>query len=57
VEKKFCLSLCKSEFRASALQMRTSGGQHSNGMPYGMQLMGKSFKEAEMLAFVNSIMK
>lgn len=32
-------------------------GKHSNGMPYGMQLMGKNFKEAEMLAFANCLLK
>lgn len=32
-------------------------GQHSNGMPYGMQLMAKSFDDARLLAFSNEIME
>ncbi len=31
-------------------------GKHSNGMPYGMQLMAKSFDDAKLLAFSNEIM-
>ena len=31
-------------------------GQHSNGMPFGMQLMGRYFEEKELLAFSKEVM-
>lgn len=31
-------------------------GQHSNGLPYGMQLMAKRFDDAKLLAFSNELM-
>ena len=31
-------------------------GQHSNGLPFGIQVMTKSFGEAELLAFSNYLM-
>lgn len=31
--------------------------QHSNGMPYGLQLMAGSYKESELLAFSSDLMK
>ncbi|HVA98619.1 MAG TPA: Asp-tRNA(Asn)/Glu-tRNA(Gln) amidotransferase subunit GatA [Bacteroidia bacterium] len=31
-------------------------GKHSNGMPFGIQLMGKKFGETELLAFSNQLM-
>jgi aspartyl-tRNA(Asn)/glutamyl-tRNA(Gln) amidotransferase subunit A len=31
-------------------------GTHSNGLPFGIQLMAPAFKDAELLAFSNSIM-
>lgn len=31
-------------------------GQHSNGLPFGIQIMADSFKEAEMLAFSKEVM-
>lgn len=31
-------------------------GQHSNGLPFGIQLMGKAFGEAELLRFAASLM-
>ncbi len=30
-------------------------GQHSNGLPYGMQVIGKKFAEKEMFAFANQL--
>ena len=32
-------------------------GKHSNGMPFGVQLMANNFKEAELLSFSNQLMK
>jgi aspartyl-tRNA(Asn)/glutamyl-tRNA(Gln) amidotransferase subunit A len=32
-------------------------GKHSNGMPFGIQLMGKSFKEDDLLAFAKLLLK
>jgi aspartyl-tRNA(Asn)/glutamyl-tRNA(Gln) amidotransferase subunit A len=32
-------------------------GEHSNGMPFGMQLMGKSFAEKDLLGFSEELMK
>lgn len=32
-------------------------GEHSNGMPYGIQVMAKSFDDAKLLAFSNEMMK
>lgn len=32
-------------------------GKHTNGMPFGMQLMAKSFDDAKLLAFSNEIME
>jgi aspartyl-tRNA(Asn)/glutamyl-tRNA(Gln) amidotransferase subunit A len=31
-------------------------GQHSNGLPFGIQLMGRPFEDAELLAFSNEIL-
>jgi len=31
-------------------------GTHSNGMPFGIQLMAPAFKDAELMAFANQIM-
>lgn len=31
------------------------GGKHSNGLPYGIQLTGKSFSESELFAFANHL--
>jgi aspartyl-tRNA(Asn)/glutamyl-tRNA(Gln) amidotransferase subunit A len=31
-------------------------GKHSNGMPYGLQLMGRHFEEASLLAFAKQVM-
>ncbi|MBC8464268.1 MAG: Asp-tRNA(Asn)/Glu-tRNA(Gln) amidotransferase subunit GatA, partial [Bacteroidetes bacterium] len=31
-------------------------GKHSNGLPFGIQLMAPSFKDGELLAFSNQIM-
>ncbi len=31
-------------------------GKHSNGLPFGIQLMGPNFKDLELLAFSNQIM-
>jgi aspartyl-tRNA(Asn)/glutamyl-tRNA(Gln) amidotransferase subunit A len=31
-------------------------GQHSNGLPFGIQIMGKPFKEEELLAFSSYLM-
>ncbi|MBL6658273.1 MAG: Asp-tRNA(Asn)/Glu-tRNA(Gln) amidotransferase subunit GatA [Flavobacteriales bacterium] len=31
-------------------------GKHSNGMPFGIQLMAPAFKDAELMAFANQIM-
>lgn len=30
-------------------------GKHSNGMPYGLQVLGKNFEEKKILSFVNDI--
>ena len=32
-------------------------GEHSNGMPFGIQLMAKSFDDAKLLAFSSELMK
>ncbi len=32
-------------------------GEHSNGMPFGIQVMAKSFDDANLLAFSNEMMK
>jgi aspartyl-tRNA(Asn)/glutamyl-tRNA(Gln) amidotransferase subunit A len=32
-------------------------GQHSNGLPYGLQLIGKNFQEAELLKIANTVLK
>ncbi len=32
-------------------------GEHSDGLPYGIQVMGASFKEEELLAFSNHLMQ
>ena len=31
-------------------------GQHSNGLPFGIQFMAPAFKDDELLAFANHIM-
>ena len=31
-------------------------GQHSNGLPFGIQFMAPAFKDEELLAFANQIM-
>jgi aspartyl-tRNA(Asn)/glutamyl-tRNA(Gln) amidotransferase subunit A len=31
-------------------------GTHSNGMPFGIQLMAPAFKDADLMAFANQIM-
>jgi aspartyl-tRNA(Asn)/glutamyl-tRNA(Gln) amidotransferase subunit A len=31
--------------------------KHSNGMPFGLQVMGKHFKETEMLSMAKSLEK
>ena len=32
-------------------------GQHSNGLPFGLQFLGRPFAEAELLSFANQVMK
>jgi aspartyl-tRNA(Asn)/glutamyl-tRNA(Gln) amidotransferase subunit A len=32
-------------------------GQHSNGLPYGLQLIGKNFQEAELLKIAHTVLK
>jgi aspartyl-tRNA(Asn)/glutamyl-tRNA(Gln) amidotransferase subunit A len=31
-------------------------GEHSNGLPFGIQLMGKRFEESELLSFAQQLM-